>query len=151
MRGRVHPGGADSASERWEGTLGGSRLLWLPRTVFVLPPTHPPTHLSSHPVIHSSILPVIHPSILPVIFIIHPSFCLAVWSLSCIQFFVTPWTVALYVPLSFSISQSLLRFMSLSQSCYLTISSSSVLFSSCTPSFPASGSFPMSWLFTLSG
>ena len=116
MRGRVHPGGADSASEPWEGTLGGSHLLWLPRTVFVLPPTH----LSSHPVIHSSILPVIHPSIhpvihpsiLPVIFIIHPSFCL-VWSLSCIQFFVTPWTAAHQASLSIANSQSLLKLISI--------------------------------------
>ena len=121
MRGRLHPGGADSASERWEGTLGGSHLLWLPRTVFVLPPTHPPTHLSSHPVIHSSILPVIHPSIHPVIhpsilsviFIIHPSFCLVVWSLSCIQFFVTPCTAAHQASLSITNSQSLLRLMSI--------------------------------------
>ena len=30
--------------------------------------------------------------------------------------------------------------------CYLTISSSAVLFSFCLQSFPASGSFPMSWL-----
>ena len=32
--------------------------------------------------------------------------------------------------------------------CYLTISSSATLFSYCFQSFPASGSFPMSWLFT---
>ena len=31
--------------------------------------------------------------------------------------------------------------------CYLTISSSSALFSSCFQSFPASGSFPISWFF----
>ena len=39
----------------------------------------------------------------------------------------------------------------LSQCCYLTISSSAALFSSCLQSFPASGSFPMSWLFTSGG
>ena len=39
----------------------------------------------------------------------------------------------------------------LSQWCYLTISSSVVPFSSCPQSFPASGSFPMSWLFTPGG
>ena len=39
----------------------------------------------------------------------------------------------------------------LSQWCYLTISSSATLFSSCPQSFPASESFPMSWLFTASG
>ena len=39
----------------------------------------------------------------------------------------------------------------LSRWCYLTISSSVDLFSSCLQSFPASGSFPMSCLFTTSG
>ena len=36
----------------------------------------------------------------------------------------------------------------LSRWCHPTISSSVVLFSSCPQSFPASGSFPMNWLFT---
>ena len=40
---------------------------------------------------------------------------------------------------------------SLSQWCHPTISSSVVPFSSCLQSFPASGSFPMSWLFTSGG
>ena len=35
--------------------------------------------------------------------------------------------------------------------CYLTISSSTIPFSFCLHSFPASGSFLMSWLFTLGG
>ena len=35
--------------------------------------------------------------------------------------------------------------------CHSTISSSAALFSFCLQSFPASGSFPMSWLFTSSG
>ena len=39
----------------------------------------------------------------------------------------------------------------LSQWCYLTISSSATHFSSCPQSFPASGSFPVSQLFTSSG
>ena len=39
----------------------------------------------------------------------------------------------------------------LSQWCYLTISSSVSPFSCSPPSFPASGSFQMSWLFTSSG
>ena len=38
-----------------------------------------------------------------------------------------------------------------SQWCHPTISSSVVLFSSCPQSFPASGSFPVSWLFALGG
>ena len=39
----------------------------------------------------------------------------------------------------------------LSRWCHLTISSSVVLFSFCFPSFPASGSFPVSWLFISGG
>ena len=39
----------------------------------------------------------------------------------------------------------------LSQWCHLTISSSFVPFSSCLQSFPASGSFQMSWLFASGG
>ena len=39
----------------------------------------------------------------------------------------------------------------LSQWCYLTISSSAALFSSCPQSFPPSESFPVSWLFALGG
>ena len=39
----------------------------------------------------------------------------------------------------------------LSQWCHPTISSSVVPFSSCLQSFPASGSFPMSWLFAWGG
>ena len=38
-----------------------------------------------------------------------------------------------------------------SQWCYLTISSSVALFSFCLQSFPASQSFPMSWLFASGG
>ena len=38
-----------------------------------------------------------------------------------------------------------------SDGCHPTISSSVVPFSSCLQSFPASGSFPMSWLFTSGG
>ena len=39
----------------------------------------------------------------------------------------------------------------MSRWCHPTISSSVVPFSSCLQSFPASGFFPMSWLFTLGG
>ena len=39
----------------------------------------------------------------------------------------------------------------LSRWCCLTISYSAVIFSFCLQSFPASGSFPMSWLFTSGG
>ena len=39
----------------------------------------------------------------------------------------------------------------LNQWCYLTIASSATPFSLCLHSFPVSGSFPMSWLFTSGG
>ena len=39
----------------------------------------------------------------------------------------------------------------LSRGCHPTISSSVIPFSSCVQSFPALGSFPMSWLFTTGG
>ena len=39
----------------------------------------------------------------------------------------------------------------LNQWCHPTISSSVALFSSCPPSYPASGSFPVSWLFISGG
>ena len=64
--------------------------------------------------------------------------------LSHVQLFVTPCTAARQAPLSSSISQSLLKFMS--QWCYANISFSVTPF--CPQSSPASGSFPMSRLFT---
>ena len=48
------------------------------------------------------------------------------------------------------ISQSLLKFMSI-ESVMLSISSSPALFSFCLQSFPASRSFPVSWLFASGG
>ena len=68
--------------------------------------------------------------------------------LSRVQLFTTPWTAAHQAPLFFTISQSLLRFMSIELWCYLTISLSVALFSFCLLSFPASGSFPMSQVFS---
>ena len=59
----------------------------------------------------------------------------------------TPWTVACQASLSFTISQSLPKFMSIGRWCYPNISSFTALFS-CLQSFPASGSFPMSLLLT---
>ena len=47
--------------------------------------------------------------------------------LSHVLLFVTPWTAAHQAPLSSTISGSLLRFMSIESVCYLTISSSSIL------------------------
>ena len=61
-----------------------------------------------------------------------------VQSPSRVQLFATPWTAAFEASVSITISQSLSTFM--------FISSSDALFS-CSQSFPASGTFPMSHLF----
>ena len=74
----------------------------------------------------------------------------AVQSLSCVRLFVTPWTAALQASLTFTISRSLLKVMSI-EWCHPTISSSIIPFSSCLQSFSASGSFLMSWFFTSDG
>ena len=73
-------------------------------------------------------------------------------SLSCVQVFVTPWTVARQASLSFTISWSLLKLMSIElQMPSNGISSSVTPFLFCPQSFPASGSFPMSQLFKSDG
>ena len=66
---------------------------------------------------------------------------------SCIQLFVTPWTEALQASLSFTIFLSVLKLMSIELVMPSTISSSAVPFSLRLQSFPASGSFLMSWVF----
>ena len=69
-----------------------------------------------------------------------------------VQLFATPWMAACQAPLSSTISQSLLKYiLSLSQWYHPTISSSVAPFSSCPQSFPASGFFPMNWLFISDG
>ena len=71
--------------------------------------------------------------------------------LSCVWLFVTPWTTAHQASLSLTISRSLLKLMSIESvmsSKHLVLC---IPFSSCLQSFPASGSFPMSWLFTSGG
>ena len=78
--------------------------------------------------------------------------CTFLFSLpSCVRLFMTPWIAARLPCLSLSpgvCSNS----CTLSQWCYLTISSSAALFSFCLQSFPASGFFfPMSCLFTSVG
>ena len=61
----------------------------------------------------------------------------------------TPWTSACKASLPSTISWSLLNLMAI-EWCHSTISSSITLFS-CLQSFPASGSFLMSWLFASGG
>jgi len=72
-----------------------------------------------------------------------------VQSPSCVLLFVTPWTAALQASLSFSFSHSLLKLMS--WWCHPIISPSVSPFSSCLQSFPALGSFPVSWFFASGG
>ena len=70
--------------------------------------------------------------------------------LSRVWLFVTPWTAARQASLSFTISWSLLKLMSIRSvipSDHLILCT---LFS-CLQSFPTSGSFPMSHLFTSGG
>ena len=64
--------------------------------------------------------------------------------LSCVRFFVTPRTAACQASLSFTISGSLLKLMSIES----VIPSNLLIISSCLQSFPASGSILMSRLFT---
>ena len=71
-----------------------------------------------------------------------------VQSLSHVQLFVTPWTAAPQASLSFTVSRSLLKLMSI-QWCRPTISSSVVPF--CLQFLPTSGSFPVSRLFASDG
>ena len=75
----------------------------------------------------------------------------SVQSLSRVQLFATPWTVAHQASLSITNSWSLPKQMSLSRWCHSTISSSVIPFSSHFQSLPASGSFPMSQHFALGG
>ena len=70
-----------------------------------------------------------------------PQLRFVVQLLSSVWLFVIPWTASCQASLSFIISQSLLKLMSIE----------SMPFSSCFQYFPASGSFLMSWLFASGG
>ena len=80
---------------------------------------------------------------------IEPYLVVAVQLLSCFWLFVTLWTVAPQASLSFTISWSLLKLMSI-ESVMLSNHSSSVTPFSCSQTFPASESFPVSQLFASS-
>ena len=81
--------------------------------------------------------------------------CFTYWfvvqSLSHVQLFATPWTAACQASLSFAISQSSLKLMFIESVILQPSHPSAIPFSSCPQSFPSSGSFPVSWLFTSSG
>ena len=78
-------------------------------------------------------------------------FPIVVQSLNHVWLFVTPWTAVCQASLSITNSGSLENSCSLSRWCHPTISSSVVPFSSCTQSFPASGSFQTSQLLASGG
>ena len=72
-------------------------------------------------------------------------------SLSHVWLFVTPWTAACQASLSFTVSRSLRKLMSIEP---VMLSNHLILccpFSSCSQSFPASGSLPVSQLFISGG
>ena len=75
----------------------------------------------------------------------------SVQSLSRGRLFATPWTAALQAYPSIANPGVHPNSCPLSRWCHPTISSSVISFSSCPQSFPASGSFQMSQLFTSSG
>ena len=72
-------------------------------------------------------------------------------SLSHVQLFVTPWTAACQVSLSLTISWSLPKFMSIVSVIPSSHHILCCLLLFCLQSFPASGSFPMSCLFSSGG
>ena len=72
-------------------------------------------------------------------------------SLNRVQHFVTPWTVTSNLPNPSLSPRVCSNSCPLSWWCHPTISSSVVHFFSCLQSFPASGFFPMSQLFTSGG
>ena len=79
------------------------------------------------------------------------AFIVVVQSLSPVHLFATQWTAAHQVPLSFTVSQGLLRFMSIESvmpSSHLILCFPLLLLLSV---FPSTASFPMSRLFASSG
>ena len=74
-----------------------------------------------------------------------------VQSLSQVQLFETLWTPAWQASLSFTVSKSLLKLMSIESVCHQTFSISVAFFSSCPQFFSSSGSFPMSQLLASGG
>ena len=98
---------------------------------------------SSHPLPPSQVITVLlaTPPILDIS---------SVQSLSRVQLFATPWTAALQASLSITSSQSLLKLVH-RVSDAIQPSHPLVPFPSCPQSLPASGSFPLSQLFTWGG
>ena len=82
----------------------------------------------------------------------YPIFSVLSFLLSSVRFFVIPWTAAHQASLSVTDSRSLLKLMCIKLVMpYNHIILSGITFSSCLQYFPASGSFPMSQLFSWGG
>ena len=79
----------------------------------------------------------------------HGALVVVVQLLSYVQLHATPWTAARQDSPSFTSPGACLTSCPLCRWCHPTILSSVVPFSSCLQSFRASGSFPLSWLFSL--
>ena len=75
----------------------------------------------------------------------------AVQALSRVRLFANPWTTTHQAPLSFTISWSLLKLISIESVIPSNHLIPSVTLFSCCPSLPASGSFPMNQLFIAGG
>ena len=75
----------------------------------------------------------------------------SVQSLSHVQLFLTPWTTACQASLSSTNSRSLPKLISIESVMPSNHFISVITISSCIQSFPASGSFPVSQLFTSGG
>ena len=75
--------------------------------------------------------------------------CCCVRLLSCVRLFVAPWIAVSQASVSFSISRSLLKFISIDL--VMLFNCLILCFPFCLQSFPASGSFPMSQLFASGG
>ena len=83
--------------------------------------------------------------------LIAQSIIVAVYSLSRVWLFETPWTEACQAPHPSLSPQACSNSSPLIRWCHSTISSPVAPFSSCPQSFPASESFPLSRLFTSGG
>ena len=124
----------------------------LPLLYYSFPPANSFTYDSVYCWCYSLSLshPLLPHPVFTSLFSMSVSLFVVVQSLRCVQLFETSWTVharLLCPPLSPRIYPSSCP---LSWWCHLTISSSATLFS-CSQPFSASGSFPMSWLFTSGG
>ena len=88
---------------------------------------------------------------LPPEFLLQAGYVVAVQLLSHVRLFATQWTADARLPCPSLSPGVCLNSNPLSQWCHPTISASVTPFSSCPQSFPASGSYPMNWLFISGG